>query len=132
MELNNLIGIGVDIADIARFKSHADALPGGPAARYLTDTELAEAQSKTAKAEYLASRFAAKEAVMKSLGQGMDGLSFKEIAISSDEDGRPEVRLTGKAASRLAELGGFGVLLSISHGKEQAVAMAAAVSPCSK
>ena len=124
-----LIGIGTDIVELARFAAHAKALPDGPARRYLTETEMAEAiLRKNAAAEYLASRFAAKEAVMKSLGCGMDQISFCEVEIASAPDGRPFVRLHGRAKARAAEISAATVMLSISHGKESAVAFAAAVA----
>ncbi|HNV34551.1 MAG TPA: holo-ACP synthase [Bacillota bacterium] len=126
--MGGFLGVGIDIADIGRFAAHAKALPEGPATRYLTPYEAEEALIRTSdRAEYLASRFAAKEAVMKSLGCGMDDVSFKEIEIRPDGKGRPTAELTGRALARLRELGAGKVLVSISHGKEQAVAMAAAV-----
>ena len=123
------IGIGVDIADIGRFVAHAAALPKGPATKYLTPFEAEEALARTSdRVEYLASRFAAKEAVMKSLGCGMDDVSFKEVEIRPDPKGRPTAVLSGRALAKLTDLGASRVLVSISHGKEQAVAMAAVVS----
>jgi holo-[acyl-carrier protein] synthase len=123
------VRIGTDIADIGRFTSHAAALPGGAAVRYLAPAELDEASARgDGRAEYLASRFAAKEAVMKSLGCGMDKVSFKDIEVASTPDGRPFIRLFGRACERAVSIGAATVLISISHGKEYAVAFAAAVS----
>lgn len=124
-----LIGIGTDIVELKRFEAHAKALPDGPARRYLTESEMAEALiRRNAATEYLASRFAAKEAVMKSLGCGMDRVSFREVEISSAPDGRPFVRLSGRAQARASEISAAAVMISISHGKESAVAFAAAVA----
>ncbi|HOG53079.1 MAG TPA: holo-ACP synthase [Bacillota bacterium] len=123
-----LTGIGIDITDMGRFASHAAALPDGPAARYLTAYEMDEAQKKGRGAvEYLASRFAAKEAVMKCLGSGMDEVPFKDIEVYTAEGGAPAVRLTGKALEKLSGLGADFVVISLSHGRGQAVAVAAAV-----
>lgn len=124
-----LIGIGTDIVELARFRAHAKALPDGPARRYLTESEMAEALlRKSSATEYLASRFAAKEAVMKSLGCGMDRISFVDIEIASAPDGRPFVLLSGRAGQRASEISAATVMISISHGKESAVAFAAAVA----
>lgn len=123
-----LTGIGIDITDMGRFASHAAALPDGPALRYLTPSEMEEALKKGAGAtEYLASRFAAKEAVMKCLGSGMDEVSFKDIEIFAAEGGAPAVKLTGRALEKLSALGADFVIISLSHGREQAVAVAAAM-----
>lgn len=124
-----ILGIGTDIEKVERFTAHAAALPKGAAQRYLTPDEMAEAQGKGAGcAEYLASRFTAKEAVMKSLGAGMDKMPFKDIGIATGEAGRPITRLYCKALKRANEIGASAVMISISHGKEYAVAFAMAVA----
>ncbi len=124
-----ILGIGTDIEKVARFDAHAAALPKGAAQRYLTPSEMAEAALKGAGcAEYLASRFTAKEAVMKSLGAGMDKMPFRDIEIASGEGGKPFVRLFGKALQRAREICAATVMISISHGKEYAVAFAMAVA----
>jgi holo-[acyl-carrier protein] synthase len=73
----------------------------------------------------LAARFAAKEAVMKLLGTG-DGVDPRSIEVAQEE-GRPVVRLTGRAAD-LADAGGFGPIdLSLSHTGDVALAVAVAL-----
>ena len=77
----------------------------------------------------LSGRFAAKEAILKTLGTGWRGdLRWTDIEILADELGKPVVTLHG-ATARLAEsLGIRQILLSISHTDEHATASAIGVA----
>lgn len=78
----------------------------------------------------LAARFAAKEAVSKLLGLGIqhrDGVDWLEIQVTSNERGDPMLQLTGRAAARAKELGLAEIALSLSHTREHAIAMVVAV-----
>jgi len=70
----------------------------------------------------LAVRFAGKEAVMKALGTGTRGVSWKEIEIIAMPTGQPLVHLYGQAQKISDELGLAGLAISLSHSKEYAVA----------
>jgi holo-[acyl-carrier protein] synthase len=75
----------------------------------------------------LAVRFAAKEAVAKTLGVGMrilarEGIQWHEAEIVGDRRGKPMVRLHGSAAARAAELGLTEWAVSLSHEREYGVA----------
>ena len=72
----------------------------------------------------LAGRFAAKEAVMKALGVG--GMAFRDIEIVRSVSGKPEVRLAGRMQRRAERLGISAVTVTISHSRENAVAVALA------
>ena len=75
--------------------------------------------------EFLAGRFAAKEAVLKALGVGLlAGVPAWQIDIGRAEGGAPRVELTGMAARRAADLGLDRIALSISHKEELVVAVA--------
>ncbi len=77
----------------------------------------------------LSGRFAAKEAVMKVLGTGWrGGIEWTDIETLPDPLGRPLVTLHGGAAKVAAALGVAGVLLSISHSGEYALASAIGLS----
>ena len=80
----------------------------------------------------LAVRFAAKEAVAKTLGVGMrilarDGIQWHEAEIIGDRRGKPLVRLHGAAASRAEELGLTQWAVSLTHEREYAVAFVVAM-----
>lgn len=121
----SVLGIGVDIIRTERFRRIAQEAPGGVAARLYTADELAECRADGC--EYLASRFAAKEAVMKSLGHGMGDIPFTDIEIRRLDGGAPAVSLSG-AASRLAcEAQVARVLVSVSHDRDYVCAFAVAL-----
>ncbi|MGV9265511.1 holo-ACP synthase [Kitasatospora sp. NPDC003701] len=75
--------------------------------------------------EFLAGRFAAKEAVLKVLGTGLlRGIAPREIAVGQDPSGRPSLRLHGRAAARAAELGLAATAVSIAHKRRTVTAVA--------
>ena len=76
----------------------------------------------------LAVRFAGKEAVMKALGTGIKGISWREIEILAKPSGEPVVNLYGKAKLKAVSLGLDGFAISLSHSKEYAVATVVAES----
>jgi holo-[acyl-carrier protein] synthase len=103
-----ITGIGCDIVAIARFRKDAEKL----AQRILThdEAELYAKLSETRKPEWLAGRFAAKEAIAKALGQVK---VITQISVLSNEEGKPTCTIAG-----------YSILVSISHEKEYAIAYA--------
>ena len=71
--------------------------------------------------ERLASRWAAKEATMKALGQGIGPLRLTEIEVTS-ETLAPSLLLSGAAAQRACDLGIDTWLISMSHERGMSVA----------
>ncbi|MFF3750934.1 holo-ACP synthase [Streptomyces sp. NPDC002018] len=75
--------------------------------------------------EFLAGRFAAKEAVLKALGTGIArGVKPRQVAVLRTADGAPVVRLTGVAADHAAALGMANIHVSISHKGDLVLAVA--------
>ena len=115
-----MIRIGTDIIEIARVeKNLSDA---AFLRRVYSPKELVFFPSPW-RAENMAARFCAKEALIKVFGQGV---AMNEIAVLNDENGRPYYELEGKAKALMEALGICGLDLSLSHCKEYAVAFAAA------
>jgi len=118
-----ILGVGIDIVEIRRIKS---AMEGND--RFLekifTASELEYLKSRNLRAEYVAGRFAAKEAVAKALGTGFRGFDFKDIEIDRTTLGKPIVVLKGKAKIIAKKEGQYNIHLSISHGEDSAVAYA--------
>jgi len=79
------------------------------------------------RAESLAGRFAAKEAVTKALGCGIGEVQWKEIEILGDGQRAPVLNLYGKAAQKANELGLTDWSVSISHDQSQVVAFVVAI-----
>ncbi|CAM3621513.1 holo-ACP synthase [Cytobacillus oceanisediminis] len=107
-------GIGIDIAELERIRKII-ARQERFSERILTSKEMAVYNNLPEKrrAEYLAGRFAAKEAFSKAVGTGIgEKLSFQDIEIEKDELGKPFISKPFKK----------GVHLSISHSREYAVA----------
>ncbi len=102
-----IVGIGVDLVDIARFERSIARTP-----RLVT--RLFSPDERMLKPRSLAARYAAKEALIKALG-GSDGVHWSEIEIASEASGRPLFRLSGSTAAVLTERGITAVHLSMSH-----------------
>ena len=113
--------IGVDIVEIERVESAIKRWGERFLSRIYTETELRTCQNRLAS---LASRFAAKEAVMKVLGTGGISIGWREIEILTGDDGRPTVKLYGQALNKAEELSLKEVSVSLSDSKQNAVAVA--------
>jgi holo-[acyl-carrier protein] synthase len=115
------VELGLDIVRVERIRAALERFGPRFAGRILTPGEAAYVRDR---AETLAGRWAAKEAVSKVLGLGVRGVGWREIEIERLPTGQPAVRLHGRAAARSAQLGLGRVAVSISHEREYAVAIA--------
>jgi holo-[acyl-carrier protein] synthase len=111
--------VGVDIIEISRIAEAVDQWGERFLRRVYTEAELALCRRQTPS---LAARFAAKEAVVKALGQTDRGIGWRDIEVLAEPGGRPEVELHGRAAEVAAELGVTGLAISLSHSRDNAVA----------
>ncbi|MFC2036042.1 holo-ACP synthase [Chloroflexota bacterium] len=111
--------IGIDIIEIVRIQRAIDYWGERFLHRIYTEPELRLCHKRTAR---LATRFAAKEAVMKALGTGTKGISWEEIEILAEPSGKPLVHLYGKAQEKAKYLGLDKLDISLSDSKEYAVA----------
>lgn len=118
-----IIGVGTDIVEIRRIKN-AMVANSRFLEKIFTTTELEYLTSRNLRPEYVAGRFAAKEAVAKALGTGFRGFDFKDIEIDRTTLGKPIVILKGKAKLIAKKEGKYNIHLSISHGEDSAVAYA--------
>ena len=120
-----IVGLGVDICEIARMEQ---ALTRHPTmrARVFTPEETAYADGKSRPAESYAGRFAAREAVIKALG-GYRGRRWQDISITRRSSGAHTVLLAGNAKRRADALGVSRVLITFTHERASAVAVAIAV-----
>lgn len=123
-----IIGLGTDIVEIDRIEKMIDRHGDHFLDRVFTTGERSYCGKKKMFGESYAGRWAAKEAVMKTMGTGfVKGVHFTEIEIESESSGKPVVRLTGSTA-RVAEQLGIGVILvTISHSRQYATATAIAM-----
>jgi holo-[acyl-carrier protein] synthase len=102
-----IVGIGVDVVDLARFTRAVGRTPR------LTE-RLFTSDERDLPVHSLAARFAAKEACMKALGD-TEGVRWHDMEIVSDDEGNPEFVLTGAAAAIAARRGIASLHLSMTH-----------------
>lgn len=119
-----IFGIGVDIAEIARFERFLREGNDALFQRLFTSVEIEYCAGKKLSAQHYALRFAAKESFLKALGTGLrDGISWKDMEVVNDHLGKPELRLYGRALKLFREAGLGSCFLSLSHDAGSAVAM---------
>jgi len=117
MKMNH---IGIDIIEIKRVREAISRWGGRFLQRIFTESELSLYQDKI---ESLAARFAGKEAVIKALSRSGRVFTWREIEILAEADGKPVVHLYGQALIQARDLGLSGVEISLSHSRENAIAL---------
>ena len=121
-----MLSAGVDLIEVERIKAVIARYGDRFLTRVFTANELTYCRGQ---AHQLAARFAAKEAVSKALGVGIqhrDGVAWREIEIVSDARGKPGVHLSGKAAQRAAQMNIKNFAISLSHTRAHAIALVVA------
>jgi holo-[acyl-carrier protein] synthase len=119
-----IVGIGVDIAETARVEKLIAKYGQRFARRILTADELLEFDRRKHSSSYLATRFAAKEAVAKALGTGIgEQFGFHSIQIDNDAQGKPLLRFMDSAVDLIAGLNINNAMISLSDEKHYVVAM---------
>jgi len=119
-----IVGIGTDIAELARIRTLLEAHPETFPARFLTKKErLLLAEHPHGAAGFCAGRWAAKEAAAKAMGCGIgEKCALCDLEILNDVSGAPQLTCSGAAAETAKRLGVTRIHLSISHEREYAVA----------
>ncbi len=131
-----IIGIGSDLIDIRRIERTLERFGERFKQRVFTEGERAKAERRRRSADTYAKRFAAKEACAKALGTGIyRGVVWKNMEVINLRSGKPTLKLSGKAADRLAELTPKGlepvvhVTLTDDHPWAQAFVIIEALEP---
>ena len=118
-----IVGIGIDIVEVQRI---AEKISNGNAFRekLFSESEIDFCESKgTNKAQHYAARFSAKEAFLKATGKGLLlSNDLSEIEVTANEDGKPEILLTGSLAL-FAKEKKWRIHVSLSHIRDTACAM---------
>jgi holo-[acyl-carrier protein] synthase len=113
-----IVGIGIDVVDVARFTAHLQRVPRLRERLFTSDERDLPPAS-------LAARFAAKEAVAKALGAPV-GLRWTDAWVRREPGGRPVLVVAGSVAALAADLGVDTFHLSLSHDAGIASAMVVA------
>ncbi|AWI07245.1 holo-ACP synthase [Clostridium drakei] len=118
-----ILGVGIDIVEIRRIKEamekHANFIN-----RLFSKNEIEYFKVRNLRPEFVAGRFAAKEAVVKAMGTGFSGFEIKDIEIDRTASGKPIVVLRGKAKMIAQKCGNYKIHVSISHSLDNAIAYA--------
>lgn len=114
-----IVGIGVDLVDIARFERGLLRTPT-LRSRLFAESEQVK-DGKPMPLRSLAGRFAAKEAFIKALGDST-GVSWHDMRVSSDHLGNPSLVLGTATQSLLDSKGITAIHLSMSHDAGMAIA----------
>jgi holo-[acyl-carrier protein] synthase len=114
---------GIDLVDISRIRKGYERFGDKYLARLFSEDEIEDLKTrKSGMIETMAGKFAAKEAVMKSLGAFFeDGVTVRDIEILPLPGGMPQARLPMRLRKKLT---GKSIMISISHEKQFAAAVA--------
>jgi holo-[acyl-carrier protein] synthase len=124
----NVLAIGTEIVECLRIarmiERHGDLFIN----RVYTPVEIRYCHSRMHSTQHFAGRWAAKEAVLKTLGtKWQRGLTFQDIEIHNDEAGKLSVGLRGGARDVVVARGIREIMLSVSHARSHAIAYAMAL-----
>lgn len=118
-----MLTVGIDIIDIDRFATAARRTPR-LLTRLFTPEELAYCIKENGpNFSSLAARFAAREAFRKLHPAFVRGISFHDVSIRRDALGKPELLLTAHAEHKAREAGLTRFTVSLSHSRDQAIAI---------
>lgn len=123
-----IVGIGMDLVEVARMRRLLDRKGERALARLFTDGERSYAATHPEPARQLAARVAAKEAAFKALS-GNDlarSIGWREFEVVSQQGRAPQLLLHGRAQERATELGLSRVLLTMTHTDTTAAAFVVA------
>lgn len=125
-----IVGIGIDLVDIHEIERLVSIQNGVFLRRTYTDRERVEAKKAVSSAEYLATRFAAKEAVFKAVAHhtASKSFDFRIVETLSEADGYPVIRACDELRTILEEAGIDSLFVSLSTEGEYAIAMVVAES----
>jgi holo-[acyl-carrier protein] synthase len=123
-----IVGIGTDIVECLRvgrmIEEHGELF----LLRVYTEREVRYCQSRQRATEHFAARWAAKEAILKCLNLSWRrGLSWTDMEVRTEDNGKPQVMLCGAAKDIAEEQRISDILLSLSHCRAYATAYAIAV-----
>lgn len=129
--VDGAVGLGVDIVEIERMRKILKRSPAF-ARKVFSPEECAYCDATSQPAIHYATRFAAKEAVLKALGTGFsEGIGVRDVEVRRTSKGRPFAVLTGRAREVARKLGVRELPLSLSFTHTDAVACAMAITESS-
>ena len=123
----SIVGIGTEIVECLRIRRMIEEHEEQFLLRIFTEKEIRFCQSRLHSTEHFAARWAAKEAVLKSLGTaGGKGTAWTDIETESDEAGNTKASVRGGLRELMNTRGIRDVLITISYCRAYATATAIA------
>ena len=117
-----ILGVGIDVVHVERIRRWRSI--EGLYERFFHPEELTALLPRgEAGIISLAARFAAKEAFGKAIGSGLRHFALRDIAVLNDSSGKPHLMLVGAAETAFKELGGKRLVCSLSHERDNALAV---------
>src|SRR5258708_27768076 len=111
-----ILGIGIDIIEVARIQASYERFGERFLKRILHPNEIGYCLSHIAPAPFLAARFAAKEAISKAFGTGIGAqLGWQDMEVGRKDSGEPFVILHAPGKKLLAERNAPALLISLNH-----------------
>lgn len=123
-----VIGIGVDLVSVDRISRIYDRFPKRFIDRIFTDQEKNQFIAKGSSVQTLSAHFAAKEAVLKTLGCGIGPAALKDVEIIAPPGKQPAVRLHGSASIIAGKKNINNIFISMSHEQNIACAFVTATA----
>ena len=118
-------GTGIDIIEISRIKNAVIRWKDSFLKRIFTENEINYSQARKFSYQHLAARFAAKEAVLKAIGDSsIHQINLREVEVLNDKSGKPFIRLSGAAKKKKEKKKISDIIISMSHPHKLAVASA--------
>ncbi len=123
-----ILGMGSDLIDIRRIEKTLERYGERFLDRIFTELERKKSDDRLQRAASYAKRYAAKEACSKALGTGFrKGVFWRDMGVVNLPSGKPTLKLTGGAASRLVELTPPGMVAEIELSMTDEPPMAQAI-----
>lgn len=118
-------GMGVDIVEVYRMREAVTKWGKEFLTKIFTDREIDYSNARRFSYQHFAARFAAKEAVVKAIGEPRKfPIRWTDIEVINDEEGKPVIEFRGDALKLKKRKKIGDIILSMSHSKNYAVANA--------
>jgi holo-[acyl-carrier protein] synthase len=118
-----IVGIGIDMIEVDRVREKIEK-ERGFREQIFSSSEIAYCQDQPEPYQHYAARFAAKEAFLKAIGQGLShSLNVHNIEIISRKDGKPEIILNEEYKELVEENDWQKIHVSLTHLKSIASAV---------
>lgn len=124
--MNNILGVGIDLVSISEIRDLDEKTKGAFVQRTFTDKEKEDAVGASNYYEFLAGRFAVKEAVFKAINGSFPDtdFDFRQVETVKLSNGAPKFNANIKLLKILNDIGAKDVLVSISNQGDFAIAIA--------